>query len=197
MSCSVNPFASDTLFAGSFFSTKAVVTKSVGNVLMEVNNSPFLEYMHTLGIVASDGSIDGINTIPLIVNYNDGTAPVTRAMYKVNEAGHAMCGGKIPEGSTLSIGTLLYEDVVAAAHSLADELLSLERGNVFLMYPCISRLLALGFDSETELRAICAKLSGVTPYTISYAGGEICPVSDESGNIINRLHNFSFVTCLL
>jgi len=176
---------------------KAVVTKSVGNTIIEVNNRPFLEYMSTLGLVADDGSIEGIITIPLIVDYNDGTAPVTRAMYRADEEGHAVCGGKIPEGSTLSIGALLPEDVVSTACDLVDEILTAGGGDVLFMYPCLSRVLVLGFDSEAELKIMRSKLPGDMPYVIGYSGGEICPVHDENGKTINRLHNFSLVACLL
>ena len=176
---------------------KAVVTKSVGNMIIEVNNRPFLEYMGTLGLVADDGSIEGIITIPLIVDYNDGTAPVTRAMYMANGEGHAVCGGKIPEGSSLSVGVLMHEDVVSTARELVDEILTAGGGDVLFMYPCLSRVLVLGFDSEDELKTMRAKLPGDMPYVIGYSGGEICPVYDENGRTINRLHNFSLIACLL
>ena len=176
---------------------KAVVTESNGNELIGVNGMPFLEYMSTLGLVASDASIEGINTIPLIIDYNDGTAPVTRIMYTVNEAGHAVCSGKLPKGSVLSIGTLLYDDVVAAARELANEILSVGCGGALFMYPCFSRSLVLSFDSEAELETVCSKISGTLPYVIAYSGGEICPVCDENGKILNRLHNFSLISCLL
>ena len=176
---------------------KAVVTKSEGNVLIEVNNIPFLEYMGTLGLVASDDSIEGLITIPLMVDYNDGTTPVARAMYMANENGHAVCGGKMPVGSTISIGTLAYEDVVNSARAMSDEILAINGGKLLLMYPCLSRSLVLGLDAEVELNTICSKMSGKIPYAVAYSGGEICPVSNEDGDLVNRVHNFSLISCLM
>jgi Uncharacterized conserved protein len=175
---------------------KAIVTKSEGNTLFEVNNMPFLDYISTLGIIPGDESLDAINTIPLLVNYNDGTLPVARVIHRVDENGNAVCGGRMPVGSTISFGTLLAEDVIAAAKDLVKEINSYGDKKVIFAYPCISRLLVLGFDSEAELNVLRSTFAETVPYTIAYAGGEICPTFDENGNIVNRLHNFTMVSCL-
>ena len=173
---------------------KAFITKSAGNVLIEVNGMPFLEYMSTLGLGSGDGSIEGANTLPLIVDYNDGTAPVTRAIYMINGDGHAVCAGNMPEGSALSVGTLEYSDIAESAQALVAQIQECDGKDAIIMYSCLARMLILGFGAETELKAICSGFS--IPYSVAYSGGEICPVGDDDGTLINRLHNFSIVSCL-
>ena len=179
------------------FKQKAIVTQSEGNILSSVNNMPFLDYLGTLGLIAGDESLDAVNTIPLMVNYNDGTVPVARVMHVIDENGNAVCGGRMPVGSTISVSSLLAEDVIAAARELVDEINSLGKHNVIFTYPCISRLLVLGLDSEAEMNFIRSSFAGNTPYVMAYAGGELCPTFDDYGKIVNRLHNFTMIACLL
>ena len=174
---------------------KAMITKSKDNCLMGINGKPFLEYMETLGITVKDGSIGGIDTIPLMVDYNDGTKPVCRVMFCVNENGHAICGGKMPEGSTVTIYTMSQDDIVHAAEKYVAEMKRLEGKNGILTYTCISRTLLLGLNAEVELAAVQAGLVEETPYMIAYVSGEICPTSDGDGTMTNRLHNYSLISC--
>ena len=169
---------------------KAIVTESNGNLLIGVNDMSFLDYLKTIGL--SEGSTEGINGMPLIIDYNDGTPPVTRSAMWINSEGYAVCGGKVPIGSTLAIGVLDNEDVVKGAKDLIEKAKNCMNNGTILMFTCISRLLVLGFDSEAELEIVKTGLKD-TQYLIAYSGGEMCPVTNESGKQTNRFHNSTLV----
>ena len=173
---------------------KAVVTESLGNIIVSVNDMPFVEYMRTIGLVAEDTSIEGVLAIPVMVDYNNDTEPIAMAML-INPDGTASCGCQVPKGASLSVGTLTSDDIVAATQTIVKQVLDDKNSNAALMYSCLSRMLILGVAAEAEMEKISAGFSGKIPYMLAYSGGEICPVSGKDGNIANRIHNFSLVTC--
>jgi FIST N domain./FIST C domain. len=196
MSGNVNPrFSIYAVPKENAVTKKAIITKAQDNCLMAVNEKPFLEYMATLGISIEDGSIGGIDAIPLMIDYNDGTQPVCRVAIMVNEEGYAICGGKMPEGATIMVYTLVLNDIVAAGKKYVAEMKDIQNKNGILAYTCISRTLLLGLDAEAELAVIQAGLKDEIPYMIAYASGEICPTCDEGGTMTNRLHNYSLISC--
>jgi len=176
---------------------KALVTEAVGNTIISVNDMSCVDYMRTVGLVVEDMSINGISAIPVMVDYNNGMEPFAMGML-INEDGLAACGCSVPTGASLSIGTLLSEDIVKATETVVQQVLNgQEEGDgVALMYSCISRLLILGLDAEAELERIGAGLSGKLSHMISYSNGELCPAYDKDGKAVNRIHNFSLVSCV-
>lgn len=173
---------------------KAIITKSSSNVLMEVNNIPILKHLETLGI-SKDGKIDGANSIPFIVDFNDSSQPVARAIYALTDEGYAVCGGVMPIDSTLSVGSIDYEDVIRTTADLIERAKATGKRQGFLLFSCLSRNLALGVDTEAEMELVEEKLD-YCPYQFTYSGGEICPSYDADGKIVNRFHNDTVVGCI-
>ena len=176
---------------------KAIITEARDNCLIGVNGKPFLEYMATIGINVEDGSMGGLDTIPIMLDHNDGTQPICRVAIRLTEEGHAICGGKMPEGATIRIYSLSFQDIVTAGETYVAEMKNMADKSGILAYTCISRTLLLGLDAEAELAAIQAGLTDETPYMIAYASGEICPTCDADGTMTNRLHNYSLISCCL
>jgi hypothetical protein len=172
---------------------KAIITSSEGNLLKEVNDMPLMEYFRTIGLTFGDG-LEGINAIPLVVDYNDGTKPLVRAAYMVTEEGYAPCGGEMPNRGTLSIGFTDTPDILRTAKSTVMNALSSGENDCLLLMPCLARYLELAADPLAELESV-AGVIGDAPYHMCYSGGEVCPVYGESGEAINRFHNFTFIAC--
>ena len=182
------------------FPDKGAVTGAKGNQLHAVNGMPALQYLQSLGLEKNeDGSITGINSFPFIVDYNDGTVPVARAIFATTPEGYAVCGGNIPVGATLSVGTYDPDEIVATtARTLESVFCGGEAYSAVLMYSCIGRYFAQGFNQLIELQRIRDILEDKgTPYTVAYSGGEICPVYDKGGEIVNRNHNNTFIVCAM
>lgn len=174
---------------------KSIITASEGNVLKEVNNMPVVSYLETLGI-EKDKQVAGANVIPFIVDYNDGTKPVVRAIFATTEEGYSVCGGAMPVNATLSIGSIDHADVLAATEKMASEILK-HKFDFALIFSCVGRFFVQGADFLSEMNKLNDSLKNKRTYQMCYSGGEICPMVSSSGKIYNRFHNYTMVVCLL
>lgn len=174
----------------------AVITDSEGNILKEVNGLPLAAYLETLGL-ASDGKVSkGLNSIPFVLDYNDGSEPIVRAMFAITDEGYAVCGGLMPVGSTIAIGAIDREDVLSTSIKTVNRALP-EGENALLMYSCIGRNMALGIDNTAGMRSVNETVRDRIPFLLCYSGGEICPVGHRDGLSSNRFHNDTFIACTL
>jgi hypothetical protein len=181
------------------FSEKGAVTASVGNQLQTVNGAPMIDYLLSIGLTKNaEGSITGINSFPIIVDFNDGTPPVARVMFALTAEGWAVCGGDIPVGSTLAIGEFDALEICSTTKRTLENALRESGKSVMLMYSCIGRYFSQGADqtAEAEIVRDLMASSGI-PYSFSYSGGEICPVYGKDGKAFNRSHNNTFIICAL
>lgn len=173
---------------------KAVITASNGNVLMEVNNIPIVKYMEALGL-AKDNQIEGANTLPFMVDFGDGTPPLSRAIFATTPEGYAVCGGDMPVNATLYVGAIDYADVLLTTEAELREVLATNKRSGLVMFGCVGRYLGLGLDSDAELELIQRMMTGELPYMFAYSGGEVCPVHGEGGKLFNRFHNETIIAC--
>ncbi|MDR2902951.1 MAG: FIST C-terminal domain-containing protein, partial [Clostridiales bacterium] len=179
------------------FTDKSVITAAKGNRLQMVNGVSAIDYLLSLGLAQNeDGSIAGMNAIPLIVDYNDGTTSIVRSLFKLTPEGYAVCSGDLQEGATLSIGRFDEKDIVVTARRVVSKALATEKHQTLLMYSCIGRYFFQGYDATAEFRSVldCVSQKDAV-YLSAYAGSEICPVYDNKGDLFNRNHNHSFIVC--
>ncbi|MDR1445620.1 MAG: FIST C-terminal domain-containing protein [Treponema sp.] len=175
---------------------RGVITKSHKNVIMEVNNMPIASYLKDLGLQRESGAWE-TSSFPFIIDYNDGTKPVTRSIYVITEEGYAVCGGYVPENTTISIGDIGYADIVRTAADALEEILKKNTGSVLLLFACLTRYLALDANTTAEMEKVRECIGQQKKYQFCYSGGEICPVQTEKGELINRFHNCTFTACLI
>lgn len=173
---------------------RALITESNGNVLISVNGVPVIQYMETIGL-ARGGRLDGISAIPFIVDYNDGTKPVARSIFAMTPEGYAVCGGDLPVNATLSVGSIDMGDVLETTRRTLETALAARDNAGLLMYSCLSRSLTLGVDATAEMEAVRDIIGEAAPYQFCYSGGEICPVYDADGRLVNRFHNDTIIVC--
>jgi hypothetical protein len=173
-----------------------IVTRSQGNLLIEVDGKPARDFLLDNGLVLNkDGLFDGLNNFPVFVDYRDNTAAVLRSMLTVRPDGSLICGGDIQEGAILALGYLDDNEVLSSTAAKLAEM-QIDANQAILIFSCIGRYFALGYDFEKEARMIHERYDALgLPYTLTYAGGEICPVSLRSGEgeLANRLHNNTFI----
>ena len=180
------------------FPEKGIVTAAKGNQLQTVNGVPVLEYLRSLGMSSNEnGVLEGVNAFPFIVDYNDGTVPVVRVMFHITEEGYAVCGGDIPVGATLSVGSIDAGQVLSTTATTLRGMESAGKKDCVLMFSCIGRYFALDYDPMAESRAVSEHPWGDVPFSLSYSGGELCPVYNADGNVSNRNHNDTFIVCML
>ena len=197
ISGNVNPrFVVTSTSEQNLIKQQAVVTSSEGGLLKEVNNITAKAYLESKGLVVGKGA-EGLVSVPFVVDCNDGTQPVARAIYGINEDGSANCGGNMPEGSALYIGRMDVEDILLTAEHSVIKLLADGKANGLIMFPCMGRNMVLAMDPFAEIN-VARKLTGNDiPWHLAYSGGECCPVFTTDGRIANRFHNFTFIGCAL
>jgi hypothetical protein len=179
----------------------AVVTSSEGHILKEVNGRPVIEYFENLGLTKASETAYAMTSLPFILDYMDGTPPISKVFISLNEDKHAICAGAMPEGSTLYLGVLDKEDVLFTSRkAFQDALKGTAEVSGILIYSCISRLMTLGSDFLAEIEMIRKEAGGKAPFLMAYSGGEICPTrinQDAPGNAaVNRFHNNTFILCI-
>ena len=153
------------------------------------------DYFSSIGLLQGDG-VEALSSVPFVVNYNDGTQPIARAIYQLNSDGSAVCAGAMPEGGTLSIGRMDVDDILNTAEQSLNKLLAHEGLCGIITFPCLGRNMVLGVDPFAEVNKVRAVIDGKLPWHLAYSGGEVCPVYSENG-IVNRFHNFTFIACAL
>jgi hypothetical protein len=176
---------------------RGTITESDGVILKKVNNMPLADYLGSLGF-AKDGVVEKIRaSIPFMIDYNDGGKPVAMATYEMTAEGYARCAANVPVDATLAIGALDYESIMETAETTVSHLLECKDINGILMHPCLSRSVLLGLNGADEMKKVTGLLGNRVPYQFCYAGGEICPTESEEGKLVNHMHNFSFIACVL
>ncbi|AEF80987.1 FIST C-terminal domain-containing protein [Leadbettera azotonutricia] len=181
-------FFTASLPARSVRTYKALITESEGCILKKVNGIRLRDYFAASGF--SEGA--EIGTIPLMVDYGDGNA-VALAIYRFNEDGSAIMGGKVPEGASVSIGLINREGIMETTQKTLEQILSGVSSQGLLMCPCEGRYQLMAGDDEIKL--IIEKMGDKLPYALGYSGGELCPSLDREGIYHNRLHNYSLIIC--
>ena len=174
----------------------AVITSSQGCLLREVNNVSAQAYFESMGLMTGKG-IEGLVSVPIMVDYNDGTQPVARAIYGLNDDGTAISGGIMPEGSTLNIGRMDVEDIILTAEKSVKDLLKTEGLCGIIMFPCLGRNMVLAMDPFAEIDIARKLIGDVVPWHLAYSGGECCPVYTADHLVVNRFHNFTFIGCAI
>ncbi|MCL2373615.1 MAG: FIST C-terminal domain-containing protein [Treponema sp.] len=179
------------------FGKSAVVTKSAGHVIMELNNRPIAEYFDGLGLQKASETGYAMTALPFFMDYNDDTPMVTRAFIGLTPERHAIFAGEVPEGSALSIASTDKDDLLLTAGEAADLFLKdIDKASGLLIYTCVGRSMMLGADQFSEIELIKEKISGRLPFMMTTSGGEFCPTKISDEKAINRFHNNSFVACL-
>lgn len=172
---------------------KAVITKSNGCVLEEINSIPATEYLSSVGFQDTNRVV-GVNSAPIMLDFGDGSAPVSRMVKAVNtDTGALLLSSVAPENARITFGIFDSQSVTATARGALS--LLRENGGAALIYSCLSRQLILSWDARAEIDAAGEILT--QPYLFAYSGGEICPMPDKNGRLVNRYHNMSLVTLSL
>jgi hypothetical protein len=178
------------------FDQKGVVTSSAGSQIKGVDGKPAVDFLTSKGLATdADGAIEGLNSFPYIVDYNDGTPPVVRVIFAITPDGDAVCLGDIPEGSTLGVGYFDDADILVTTRKTLEDI-SANPGRNAILFSCVGRYFTLGFDPEGEAVATRELLDPLGKnYTLTYSGAEICPVTNiaDGVSLTNRFHNATFI----
>ncbi len=176
-------------FAGwQEFGAKRVVTKSVANVVYEIDNQPALGlYKKYLGDQAADLPGSGLR-FPLSVQVRTEDQPIIRTLLAVDETAQSLTfAGDVPQGGFCKLMKTNLDNLIDSAGMAAEQAKSsVVRDGICLVVSCVGRRLVLGQLTEEELEIVRAKLGSQTAITGFYSYGELAPFSDV---LQCQLHN--------
>ena len=193
-------FLTATISPGKILDKTALITKSEGNILQEVNGRPVEEYFESLGLADASTVQYGMASIPFMLDYGDGTPPISKVFVSRTPEKYAVCTGIVPEGATLRVGVFDKQDVLFTTGEALTRLLEMLPdldASCVLVYSCVARGMTLGLDSLAEFELIRNKLGTALPFVAADSGGEICPSMVGEGKSVTRFHNNTFIACIL
>jgi hypothetical protein len=186
------------ILSENIFEKSALVTKSSGHVIMELNGKPIDEYFKDLGLTQSSETPYAMSNLPFMLDYGDGTKEVSKIFIALTPERYALCAGAVPEGSILHIASTSKSDVEKTTAQILDEILNdADKHSCLLIYSCIARYISLAGDETGEINIVRGKVAGKLPFMMSYSGGEFCPTQNLYNKAVNRFHNNSFIACLI
>ncbi|MDR3185526.1 MAG: FIST C-terminal domain-containing protein [Christensenellaceae bacterium] len=179
------------------FPNTALITSATGHIMKEVNNRPVTEFFAELNLTTATQTPYAMTSLPLVLDFNDGTPMVARMFISLTPNNEALCAADMTEGSTLYIGITEKADVLHTTTEVIKKALAAnKKPSIIFAYSCIARNMTLDGDMYAEINAI-QKIIGDVPMFLGYSGGEICPTQVKNNESINRFHNSTFILCVI
>lgn len=172
------------------FGAERRVTRSLGNVVYEIDHQPALAiYTRYLGEMARDLPSSGLR-FPLSIRPSEqDVLPVIRTVLAVDATTQSLTfAGDVPQGSFCRLMKTEVDALIDGSGMAADAAKSATEGksSLCLVVSCVGRRLVLGQLTEEELDIVRARLGPEAAITGFYSYGELAPFSNVVGC---QLHN--------
>lgn len=184
--------------------TSAIVTKSNGHIVQEIDNMPAVKFFESVNLAENGNFKPGVYFVPFLVTKKDVEGierTFVRALTYFSKDGYVHFRGKVPEGAMLSVASLKADDVLDETAKVVQSIADKEKNEgtqAVLIFSCIIRRLSIGSDALKEISQIKNTLQPDVAFVASYSGGEISPIGVNSeGEPLNAFHNYSLIACLL
>lgn len=166
------------------FGIDRVVTKSKGNVLYELDNTPALTlYKSFLGDQAKNLPSSGL-LFPLSMRTDSDTTPVVRTILAIDENAQSLTfAGDIPEGAYVRLMKANFDRLIDGAEEAAKVSVTGSDGSVpelAILISCVGRKLVLKQMVEEEVEAVQTVIGEKPIITGFYSYGEIAPFMKEA-----------------
>ena len=180
------------------FGIERTVTRSIDNVLYELDDKPALDiYKNYLGDKAKDLPASGL-LFPLELQEDENNGVTTvRTILAVNEEEKSITfAGDIPEGSIVSLMKANHDRLIEGAFN-ASKKVNLSGYNdeeiLCIAISCIGRKLVLKQRAEDELEATLENLPPKTKQVGFYSYGEISPLSSGKCDLHNQTMTLTLI----
>lgn len=171
------------------FGLDRIVTRSVGNVLYELDGKPALELYKTYLGERAQGLPGTALLFPLAIRNIEayGQELLVRTILAVDEAAQSMTfAGDIPQGSIVQLMHCSMDRLIDGAGEAAESLgKPIDGPALSIAITCVGRRLLLGQRTEEELEAVLEPMPEGTHQVGFYSYGELSPM--ETGKC--QLHN--------
>ncbi len=193
-------FAVATIDQSNMMPYSAEITDADGPIIHGINNTSAFDYFKSIGLAKSSDDASNFLFMPLFIDFTkrddyDGV-PVMRVLTQFTDNGSAVLRGNADVKSVVKLSTFTQEAVLESTRAFVHQV-TRQPINGLLSFSCIIRRMAMQSDPLLEANAFAAEMPAQTPYMFGYAGGEICPTSQQSGMPSNRFHNYTLVNLIL
>lgn len=174
----------------NIFGPERIVTRSVGNVLYELDGKPALElYKRYLGDLAADLPASAL-LFPLAIRSGPDGAPLVRTVLAVDEADQSMTfAGDVPQDWRAQLMRSSADRLVDGAAGAAERSgagLGSAESVLGVAISCVGRRLVLGERTEEEIEATQGALPDGTELIGFYSYGEIAPGLNGACDLHNQ-----------
>lgn len=185
------------------------VTRAEGNVVRQVGDETFVEYLQGFGLNTDvPDPLLAFTSYPMMLTRNEGNeTPLMRHIASLNQAdGSGVFLGNVPVGAQANICMISKENLAEACRESMRSLLEAARGeqgesgyeySTIFCISCCGRAIILGRDADAEGRILTEMLPPGIALAGAYCLGELCPTHWEGGQVANRFHNCSITFCML
>jgi hypothetical protein len=170
------------------FGPERVVTRSVGNVLYELDGQPALAlYKAYLGERAAGLPATAL-LFPLALRSSDSSKTVVRTILSVDEQAQSMTfAGDVPHESIVQLMRANFDRLIEGASQASQAALAPRGDTLSVAVSCVGRRLVLGERAEEEVEAVVDALPEGGKLVGFYSYGEICPFAiGEPGVLHNQ-----------
>jgi len=177
-----------------------VITKAKECWIEEINNVGAADFLRGVGFLVDDPNNNNSGLLSSIFilhidSKNDGVR-VSRIPHGL-EGNSILCGGEIIEGAVLSIAFNTREGVLETAKECIGKIAANHNSGTVIIHSCLGRRFGLLSEPQAEMELLCKSLSDDFNCMASYANGELCPTTINSGKADNRFHNQTLIACIL
>lgn len=179
------------------FGPERLVTKSVNNVVYELDEQPALAlYKEYLGELVVDLPASGL-MFPLALKMPAGEEPIVRTLLGINEDEQSLIfAGDVPEGMTTQLMRANFDRLIKGAAQAAEQTLQepVASGDYLsIAISCVGRKIILKERIDEEVEATLDGLPANTQQVGFYSYGELSP----TGALSCRLHNQTMTLTLI
>lgn len=172
------------------FGKERVITKSVKNVLYEIDGQKALDlYKEYLGPYVEELPGSAL-LFPISLRTEDCSKNLVRTILNVNEVdGSMIFAGNMPEGSKMRLMKVNFEKVINGSSVAATNTASMHennKANLAILISCVGRKLILQDRTSEEVEAAQKVFGENTTITGFYSYGELSPFNPGSNC---ELHN--------
>ncbi len=179
------------------FGPERIVTKSIANVLYELDNKPALDlYKKYLGDKSKE--LPGAALLyPLKVKSDKEDKSIVRTILNINEEDHSMIlAGNVSEGQKVQLMMTHVDNIVNASELAAINAnkFRTNKPELAILVSCVGRKLVLDQRVEEEVEEVIEAIGNDITVCGMYSYGEIAPFD---GEIKCQLHNQTMTVTLI
>lgn len=180
------------------FGKTRTVTKSVDNILYELDGAPALDiYKEYLGDYAKDLPASGLMFPFTLLKENQESVGLIRTILGINEAdGSLTLAGNIDQNSKVRLMNSTTKGLVMGSKVAGQQAISAGQGSnsLVIAISCVGRKIVMGPNIDEEIETLTDMFGGNCVITGFYSYGEIAPSIGFSGcHLHNQTMTLSYI----